>query len=96
MNSTPLSPTDATVFDVRAIPCRVKHGLIFERWNSLPVGAHFVLLNDHDPVPLYHQFAAQFPEAFTWEYLVAGPEEVQVKITRTAATSNPGQPGSCG
>ena len=79
---------DLTLFDVRTIPCRVKHGMIFKRWADLAVGAHFVLINDHDPVPLYYQFAAQFPNAFSWEYLVAGPDEFQVKITRLAETQS--------
>lgn len=75
---------DLTHFDVREIPCREKHARIFSRWTALAVGQHFVLINDHDPVPLYYQFAGQFPGAFSWEYLMAGPEEYQVKITRLA------------
>lgn len=86
MTNTPSPAMDLTQFDVRVIPCRVKHAMIFARWTELPVGAHFVLINDHDPVPLYYQFAAQFPNAFSWEYLVAGPEEYRVKITRLAAS----------
>jgi uncharacterized protein (DUF2249 family) len=76
-------PSHSTRFDVREIPGRVKHAQIFQRWFDLPVGQYFVLVNDHDPVPLYYQFAAQFPDAFTWEYLLQGPEEYQVKITKT-------------
>jgi uncharacterized protein (DUF2249 family) len=87
MNQTPIASNDPAYLDVREITCREKHATIFRRWAELAVGAHFVLVNDHDPVPLYYQFAAQFPEAFTWEYLVAGPEEFHVKITRTAATA---------
>jgi uncharacterized protein (DUF2249 family) len=83
---SPSTSDDSSVFDVREISCRVKHGLIFQRWAELPVGSCFVLVNDHDPVPLYYQFAAQFPGAFTWEYLVAGPDAFHVKITRTAET----------
>ncbi len=79
---------DLTHFDVRPIPCRQKHKMIFERWAALPVGQHFVLINDHDPVPLYYQFAVQFPGQFTWEYLVAGPDEYQVKIARVASAPN--------
>ncbi len=92
--NTQANPTtiDLTQLDVRPIPCRQKHALIFQRWAELPVGAHFVLVNDHDPVPLYYQFAGQFPDAFSWEYLVAGPDEFQVKITRLAAT--PAAPGA--
>ncbi len=73
---------DLTHFDVRRIPCRQKHAQIFQRWADLPVGSHFVLINDHDPVPLYYQFDGLFRGAFTWEYLVDGPTEWQVKITR--------------
>lgn len=70
------------VMDVRPIPCSIKHGLIIRTWEQLPVGDHFILLNDHDPVPLYYQFAAQWPGAFTWEHLVKGPDEFRVKITK--------------
>ena len=62
--------------DVRPIPCSVKHGLIIKQWLDLAVGDHFILLNDHDPVPLYYQFAAQWPNAFTWEHLVKGPDRI--------------------
>jgi len=87
MNQTTTESIDLTRFDVRTIPCRVKHGMIFQRWAELPVGGHFVLINDHDPVPLYYQFAAQFPNAFSWEYLPCGPDEFQVKITRLLETA---------
>ena len=89
------------VMDVRPIPCSIKHGLIIRTWLEMPVGEHFVLLNDHDPVPLYYQFAAQWPGAFTWEHLVKGPEEYLVKITKLravvdATVNAPGATGSCG
>ena len=50
------------VMDVRPIPCSIKHSLILKTWRELPVGDHFVLLNDHDPVPLRYQFEAEFWE----------------------------------
>lgn len=77
----------AVVFDVRPIPGRTKHAQIFQRWLDLPVGQHFVLLNDHDPIPLYYQFSAEFPAAFKWEYLERGPEEFRVKITKLRAVT---------
>jgi uncharacterized protein (DUF2249 family) len=77
------------VMDVRPIPCSIKHGLIIRTWLELPVGDHFILLNDHDPIPLYYQFAAQWPGAFSWEHLVRGPEEFRVKITRLQAAAGP-------
>ncbi len=74
------------VLDVRPIPCSIKHGLIIRTWLEMPVGDHFILLNDHDPVPLYYQFAAQWPEAFTWVHLVRGPVEFRIQITKLKAT----------
>ena len=70
------------VMDVRPIPCSIKHGLILKTWRELPVGDHFILLNDHDPVPLRYQFEAEFPGAFTWDYLERGPEDFRVKLTK--------------
>jgi uncharacterized protein (DUF2249 family) len=101
MNTT--TPTETLispdrVMDVRPIPCSVKHGLIIRTWLGLEVGEHFILLNDHDPVPLFYQFSAQWPDAFTWEHLVKGPNECRVKITKLRAAVDAGQVvhGSCG
>jgi uncharacterized protein (DUF2249 family) len=69
-------------FDVRQLPGRTKHAQIFQRWLDLPAGEYFVLLNDHDPVPLRYQFEAEFPSVFSWEYLEKGPEDFRVKITK--------------
>ena len=76
---------DPAEFDVRTIPCRVKHGMIFQRWHDLPAGGHFILVNDHDPIPLRYQFEAEFEGAFTWEYLEKGPEQFRVKIAKLRA-----------
>lgn len=84
------------VFDVRPIPGRVKHAQIFQRWRDLPVNGFFVLLNDHDPVPLRYQFDAEFKGAFAWEYLEKGPEEFRVKITKLRPVGSPAaMPGGC-
>jgi hypothetical protein len=55
-------------------------------------------LNDHDPVPLFYQFSAQWPGAFTWEHLVKGPQEFRVKITKLhgVVDTNLTPSGSCG
>lgn len=83
------------VMDVRPIPCSIKHRLIIKQWLELAVGDHFVLLNDHDPVPLYYQFAAQWPGAFTWDHLMKGPEEFRVKITKLKAVKAAAQANEC-
>ena len=81
MPTEPLIGLDK-VMDVRPIPCSIKHGLILRTWLELPVGDYFILLNDHDPVPLYYQFSAQWPETFTWEHLVTDANEFRVKIQK--------------
>ena len=80
------------VMDVRSIPCSVKHGLIIQTWLELPVGDYFILFNDHDPVPLKYQFAAQWPDTFTWEHLVNIPGEARVKITKLKAVGESAEP----
>jgi len=80
------------VMDVRAIPCSVKHGQIIKTWLELPVGGHFILLNDHDPVRLQSQFSAQWPGTFTWEHLAEGPAEFRVKITKLKTLGEPAKP----
>jgi uncharacterized protein (DUF2249 family) len=86
MNTTTESLIDNNkVMDVRPIPCSVKHGLILKTWRELPVGDFFILLNDHDPVPLRYQFLAEFPGTFTWDYLERGPEDFRVKVTKLQA-----------
>ncbi len=74
------------VMDVRPIPCTIKHGLILKTWHDLAVGEHFILLNNHDPVPLRHQFEAEFFGAFTWEYLACEPGEFRIKLTKHHVT----------
>jgi len=68
--------------DVRDEPPARRHELIFSTYHELAPGTAFVLINDHDPKPLYYQFAAEHPDAFTWEYLEQGPEVWRVRIGR--------------
>lgn len=76
-----MSATDQ-LLDVRAEAPARRHDLIFETYTALPPGTGFVLVNDHDPKPLYYQFAAEHEGAFTWEYLEQGPEVWRVRIGR--------------
>ncbi len=79
------SVSDDLVLDVRSEPPMRRHGLIFETFDALAVGSAFVLVNDHDPKPLYYQFAAEQAGSFSWDYLEEGPQVWRVRIARTAA-----------
>lgn len=78
--------------DVRPIPCSAKRGLVIQKWLGLAVGDCFVLLNNHDPGPLHCQFSADRPETFSWEYLVNGPDEFRVKITKLKPLGKAAEP----
>lgn len=82
--------------DVRAIAPRDRHPLIFSTFRALAAGEALELVNDHDPQPLYHQFQAEMPGRFGWDYLQAGPDVWQVRITKLAGTGGGSCCGCCG
>jgi uncharacterized protein (DUF2249 family)/iron-sulfur cluster repair protein YtfE (RIC family) len=71
--------------DVREVAHAQRHGLIFTAYRALSPGAGFVLVNDHDPLPLRYQFEAQYPGEYTWDYLQAGPKVWRVRIGHAGA-----------
>ncbi|MDE3078233.1 MAG: DUF2249 domain-containing protein [Chloroflexota bacterium] len=72
------------VLDVRELPPPQRHTKIFATFEALPVGEAFKLVNDHDPKPLYYQFAFEKPGQIDWTVLEAGPEKWVIQITRLA------------
>jgi uncharacterized protein (DUF2249 family) len=66
--------------DVRELPPARRHSLILETFNRLAAGESFVLMNDHDPKPLYYQFSYEYSGRFAWVYEEQGPEVWQVRI----------------
>ncbi len=72
--------TESTVLDVRTIAPRERHPLIFSTFDRLAPGEGFILVNDHDPKPLFYQFSFEREGQFTWEYLEEGPEVWRVRI----------------
>ena len=73
------------VLDLRQEAPARRHELIFENYHALSAGDAFVLVNDHDPKPLYYQFDAEHPGRFTWDYLEEGPVDWRVRIGKPAA-----------
>lgn len=74
-----------TTIDVRDIVPRERHPLIFGTFDGLLAGEALLLINDHDPKPLFYQFQAESTGAFTWDYLEQGPEVWQVRIGKPQA-----------
>lgn len=70
--------------DLRAVERPRRHPLVFAKFDALEVGESFVLINDHDPVPLHGQMDAMRPQQLTWEYIVRGPGIFRIRVSRIA------------
>lgn len=81
-NATQQSSPD--VVDVRTLIPAQRHAKIFELVNDLTPESSFILVNDHDPKPLYYQLEAEYPKQFSWTYLERGPEVWRVEIGKLA------------
>jgi uncharacterized protein (DUF2249 family) len=68
--------------NVTTIAPRDRHPLIFRTFDDLAKGGEFLLVNDHDPKPLYYSFLHEREGLFGWEYLAEGPEEWKVRISK--------------
>ena len=72
-----------TTVAVRSVAPRERHPLIFGSFDQLAAGEALLLVNDHDPKPLYYHFKAELGEAFAWDYLENGPEVWKVRIAKS-------------
>lgn len=66
-----------------------KHPTIFEWFDALQPGEAFMILNDHDPKPLYYQMIGERGNVFTWSYEEQGPEWWRVIIKKNDAGEGP-------
>ena len=80
-----ISGSQAKLLDVRRLIPMERHRQIFDTYEKLKPGESFVLVNDHDPKPLYYQFEAEHTGQFSWNYLQQGPQVWQVEIGRSVA-----------
>jgi regulator of cell morphogenesis and NO signaling len=58
----------------------IKHATIFNEFNRLDDEETLLIINDHDPKPLYFQLIAEHGNVFSWDYLQEGPEEWRVAL----------------
>ncbi|MDE1821807.1 MAG: DUF2249 domain-containing protein [Euryarchaeota archaeon] len=75
------------VVDVRETPPSERHPRIFGTFQNLEPGRSFILVNDHDPKPLYYQFQAEHTGTFSWDYLERGPRVWRVRIGKQRVAS---------
>ena len=53
-----------SIIDMRTLPPAQRHRKIFQLVNELAAGGSFILVNDHDPKPLYYRLEAEYPKQF--------------------------------
>lgn len=75
---------DAKELDIREVPRPQRHPLVFDNLDALAVGQSFILVNDHDPVPLHMQIEDMRPGEVTWEYERREPGLFRIRIKRIA------------
>ncbi len=81
-----MSQVATETLDVRDLIPLIRHRTIFQVFDQLKPGEAFMLVNDHDPKPLYYQFLHERTDQFSWEYVEEGPEDWRVYIGRVAAS----------
>ena len=86
----------SALIDVRPIAPRERHPLIFSTFGQLEEGQALVLVNDHDPKPLYYTFQSEMPGTFAWDYLEQGPQVWRVAITKRRKDPGSTCCGGCG
>jgi len=82
--------------DVRTIPPRERHPLIFDTLGALQPGDALTITSDHDPRPLHYQLETNFPGLFDWSYLEQGPQVWRVEIGRLAGGEADAHGDGCG
>ncbi|MCW7537900.1 DUF2249 domain-containing protein [Aquabacterium sp. A7-Y] len=83
-----MSQAPQATLDVRPLLPRDRHARIFQTLDRLTPGGALELLNDHDPIPLYHHLQAQYPGRYSWQVLEQGPDVWRVRIGRQDSGSN--------
>jgi uncharacterized protein (DUF2249 family)/quercetin dioxygenase-like cupin family protein len=89
MSPKTASDPDVQELDVRGMRKPDKHPTIFATYAALPVGAAFVLVNDHDPEHLHEEFETDHAGSYRWEYLNREMRDWRIQITKLCSTPLP-------
>ena len=64
----------------------LKHPFVFKKFDTLLPGESFLLVNDHDPIPLFYEMKAERGNCFEWSKIENGPEIWKIEIKKTENT----------
>jgi uncharacterized protein (DUF2249 family) len=82
----PLGDEELGTFDVRDLIPQRRHEVLLDTFNHLGSGEGFVLVNDHDPKPLYYELRSMHGDVIDWEYANRGSGDWRVEIVKTDAS----------
>ncbi|MUW13504.1 DUF2249 domain-containing protein [Halorubrum sp. CBA1125] len=82
----PLGDDELGTFDVRDLIPQRRHEVLLDTFDRLGPGEGFVLVNDHDPKPLYYELRSMHGDVIEWEYASRGSGEWRVEIVKTDAS----------
>ncbi|RME12577.1 MAG: DUF2249 domain-containing protein [Aquificota bacterium] len=68
--------------DLRPIEHGLRHPLVMKKFSELTEREAFLIINDHDPLPLYFQMAITFPKRVGWEYVEHEKDFWKIRIGR--------------
>lgn len=71
------------VLDVRTIPHAIRHAAVFGAFDSIAPGGSLTIVAPHAPLPILSQLEQRAP--IDVQFLVEGPTEWHVRITRRTA-----------
>ncbi|MDI1288521.1 MAG: DUF2249 domain-containing protein [bacterium] len=77
--------SEPLVLDVRPIPHAIRHAAVFGAFDTIQPGQSLVIIAPHAPLPLLAQLSERAQVDAT--YLVEGPTEWHVQITRRGSDS---------
>jgi regulator of cell morphogenesis and NO signaling len=80
-----MTMTSSRSVDLRPIPPRDRHALVFKTFDALPRNDAVVLVFDHDPRPLLRELQKERAAAFDWSPLEEGPGVWRIELRRRAA-----------
>lgn len=70
------------LIEAQLISAVERHEFIFKTFDSLEAGESITIVNNHDPKPLLMQFEEKRGSQFVSEYLLSGPIEWKLKLTK--------------
>ncbi|PWV51484.1 DUF2249 domain-containing protein [Chitinophaga sp. S165] len=68
--------------DVPSLQQAIKHKTVIQTFDDLLPGEAFIIHNDHDPKPLYHELMRKKGDIFTFDYLENGPAIWRVLVKK--------------